>query len=599
MLYLLAYYIKRIPREGFKSLTVPALAFALVFLINVLAGVKARMEAEYEYVLTNHNIIAEVSDGDGTNTDRLQIGDRYLRQFFDNGELWSLHEFVDDVMLRRTLHILEEEGPSRTTWLYGVDNELALYYFHNTEDPIEAEEVYTHSTSDPDGGDGNDGEGIDEGSDGELDGDLGGDTDENSDEGSDYYMDEDDYVFTHYNEDVRITYYDGFDESLFSARNLVCVVSEDVLEWLDAGVLRFSIIAVRGPNTRVYEYIFHVAGIAEGIGEGMIFIPYQLVGDIVYAVHGWRGFGRVHVLYDGQVIPILFSSVEVHVSGTPPLLGSLIGITNPQADSAYTLENGASITYYDGFDESMFLTDESLCIVSTDMLDIAEDGILRISVISAAGAHSEVVEAELTIAGIVDGAGVGVVYAPFWTVSELAQESDQQPPHSELLRATVSDNRQLNEFKENASRSFSRTGVFFNPLHHALTIYDAEFYDKTETSMQAIFFIDIATPFVYVISICVGFVASFLLMRQRKSEFALMRSAGVRRMHIFFGALVEQAVLLAVGAALGCTAYMLTWGSAAYIDLTAYFIAFYMLGALFSAGKAAGTDVLKILRDRE
>jgi ABC-type antimicrobial peptide transport system permease subunit len=141
-------------------------------------------------------------------------------------------------------------------------------------------------------------------------------------------------------------------------------------------------------------------------------------------------------------------------------------------------------------------------------------------------------------------------------------------------------------------------GVYFNDKTFAMTIFDAEYYDKTEALTQTIYFISFATPFVYALTACTGFVASYLLTRRRRGEFANMRSVGINKRDIFIGALFEQSALCAIGAAIGCAAFRMAWGDV-YIRESALFLACYTLGAAISAARVAGTDVLKILRDKE
>jgi len=62
--------------------------------------------------------------------------------------------------------------------------------------------------------------------------------------------------------------------------------------------------------------------------------------------------------------------------------------------------------------------------------------------------------------------------------------------------------------------------------------------------------------------------------------------------------LLEQTLLCVVGAALGCVLFRLTWGHV-FIERALIFIGCYMLGAAISAVRAAGTDVLRLLRDKE
>jgi ABC-type antimicrobial peptide transport system permease subunit len=166
------------------------------------------------------------------------------------------------------------------------------------------------------------------------------------------------------------------------------------------------------------------------------------------------------------------------------------------------------------------------------------------------------------------------------------------------MGARLADNLELVDFKQTAVRTFKDVGTFFNVQVFSMTIYDSVFYEITEALMQTIFFIDIATPFIYFIAVCVGFIASFLLTRRRKGEFAMMRSVGVSKAGIFMGALFEQTMLCAVGVALGCFLFTLTWDYV-FIERPLIFLGCYMLGAAVSAARAAGTDVLRLLRDKE
>jgi hypothetical protein len=288
----------------------------------------------------------------------------------------------------------------------------------------------------------------------------------------------------------------------------------------------------------------------------------------------------------------------VSVSGQP-VRGMMTGITNIGADDALGPETGTVIAFFEGYDESVFGTEDLVCVVSADLLGFAEDGVLNVTVLSRMRHVPRYrVSAGLTVIGTVSGADNGVVYGPFWTVSNFGSRSDRNPPYTDRLSMTVANNRVLSRFKQMATLSFSRVRPIYDPRPFAMMVYDSEFYETIEPLWQNIILIDIATPFVYAISVCVGFVASILLTRRRKPEFAVMRSVGVHKRDIFFGALAEQAALSAAGAALGCALIAAAWG---YLSLTrpAVFLACFLLGAVISSIKAAGTDVLKILRDKE
>jgi hypothetical protein len=550
MLYILRYFIKRIPREGFKSLSVPALAFTMVFLINVLGGIRERMAAEYAYVMDHHPIHIVVSDGDGIAQDGLEIGERYIDQFTDPEALWSLYEYVDNVRLRRTLDILEESSSHESALLIGISDWIL------TNDGM----ITFFMPEREDGG-------IKRGT-------------------VDFFY-----------EDMSVDMLNLYREGGWTS---YVFLSEDIADALGDGGLNISIAIPRGPNIRMIEIQedwVQPTGKISGAGSNFILMDHDFIALLVRISTPFTSeilTPSYDIVIDGKVYQYSWHNISVKM--TLPTDAQLIGISTIQSEEIFT-ENGAAIRFYDGYDEGVFASDEYICVVSEDMLGRVADGILSMTVRSRTGLMQPV-GTELKVVGTVAGTDESVVYAPFKVVNALGSESDSHPPYTEILRATLADNRELILFKDTAIRSFSRVGVFFNVRHHAMTIFDAEFYDKTEALMQTIFFIEITTPFVYVISVCLGFVASFLLTRRRKAEFANMRSVGVNKRVIFAGALFEQFALCIVGVATGCALYSAVWGDISY-EQSAVFLLCYTLGAAFSAMRAAGTDVLKILREKE
>ena len=317
---------------------------------------------------------------------------------------------------------------------------------------------------------------------------------------------------------------------------------------------------------------------------------------------------------------------------------TLLAITNIDADVFLNSGYNIDVTFFEGYDEKVFLSDGLFAIVSYDLYSIVNNGILTVAItlqlpdeviyyediwvegtltdfkyyrivdghrteVSYEDTHEiipgEIVslEAELSVIGTVSGAEHGMIYSPFWTVSALAEELTEEPPFTESLSVTLLNNRELDDFKGNASMSFSRT----NPVHDnrpfAMTIYDLEFYETLEPLRQNIIVVDVATPFIYMLSIAVGFLTSVLLTRRRKAEFAVMRSVGVSKGVIFISALVEQALLSITGVVFGFAFVAIIWGYASLIR-PAVFLACYLLGAVFAAAGAAGTNVMKVLRDK-
>jgi len=330
---------------------------------------------------------------------------------------------------------------------------------------------------------------------------------------------------------------------------------------------------------------------------------------------------------------------------------SLTGITGIKSDTSLSSEYGVEIMFFDGYDESIFLSEELACVVSEDLFLLTADGILVIAseeklpdeimeepvfpeleegqeiwitymngqpnysiyykvhgvgvlepfipeyTTTVIEGKTIIVEKELTVIGTVTGAGYNKVYSPFWAISGLMEEIDESFTYSELLNVVLINNSEMSDFKELAGLTFSRTTPFGSSRPFAITVYDSEFYETLEPLLQNIIVVDIATPFIYILSIAIGFLTSVLLTRRRKAEFAIMRSIGVSKWVVFISALTEQATLSLAGTALGFAFVALTWGYAS-LARPAIFLACYLLGAVFAAIGAAGTNVMKVLRDR-
>ena len=599
MLYLFKYFMKRLPREGWRSLSVTALALALVFLINALAGVREQMLSEYEYVMDNYEIFFEVSNGDGTAIDGLAIGESYLDQLTDADALWSLSGYVTDIQLKRELDILDTDKKPATALLSALHFHTDVSYFASdynagvewNRNPYIIPETAVEAYPDP--------EIYVE----PLEGYGGGEARIIINDGEAY-------------EDVigeLTAFYPFFEndegEWEYEQRNTALLVTEDLLEYIDEGKLDFDIIEHRGQLVRVYPYQFEVCGVIRGPVNGSL--VYGWFGQMEYvweALGYWPGMsggygsrGQVYAsptpLPDGSDLYTWNLTLEINVLPKTEVVGALTGLTFPEEYSGLDMEKGAGINYYEGYGADVFKTSANVAVVSGDVLAWADGGMLRVPVGAKENAINETM-AELEIIGTVSGAGEGMALTPYATASRLGAESDGRPPVTEILRARIADNNDLVAFKRDAMRTFSEVGVYFNEQMFSMTIFDAEFYDLTEALQQTVFFIDILTPFVYFITVCVGFIASFLLTRRRTSEFAVMRSVGVNKESIFLMTLLEQGLLCAVGVILGCAVFYLAWDML-FISRPLVFLGCYLLGAMLSAARAARTDVLRLLREKE
>jgi len=335
---------------------------------------------------------------------------------------------------------------------------------------------------------------------------------------------------------------------------------------------------------------------------------------------------------------------------------TLMGVIDKVAIEPEYGEAAATVTFFEGYDESVFKSEERAVIISDDLMVYTVDGMLSMNILNQLpgewvfdyselserfgmriefwegtfylvsefpdGSESwtnieldvladefdfeytyvegEVIalETKLVVVGTVSGTADGMVYAPFWAVGEIVEELLGEPKFSEHLSMTLANNRDLLRLKGIASLSFSRVRPVGAVRPLAMTIYDSEFFETLEPLRQNIILVDVTIPIIYFISVIVGFLTSMVLTRQRKAEFAILRSVGVRSRDIFVGALSEQFMLSFIGAlaGLGVIAVALRYMS---LESPMIFLACYMLGAIFSASRAARTNVLLLLRDRE
>ena len=438
MRFLLSCSVKRLCREKAKSLTVPFIALTLVVLINALGGIEQWLEAQYEDILDNFAIRAQLSDLSGLNTRELHIGRVDIERFSNPDAPMSTYNFITDLALRRTFHG-ERMADGVPVGLIGITS-------------LAADEVLTL-----------------------------------------------DYT-------VAINFFDGFDGGELQSDEFVGLVSEDLLHLTVDGKINIG-ISIQLP------------GLLE-----RVFVPEHNPGIVQ---DEWGNF---------------FFTDGFHMWPAHP----------------------DSIFFYETYTEGELIT----------------------------------IERTFTVIGSVSGVVENTVYGSFWPLTALLEEYTEKPPYSELLSLRIADNRDLSTFKGIAAMHYARAGPLFDTRPLAITVFDLEFYETLEPLRQNAILVGVAIPIVYIISITVGFLTSMLLTRRRNAEFAVMRSVGVSRGSIFFGAIGEQLALCAIGAAFGLSLIALFWG---YLDFErpAIFIACYMLGAVFSAARAARTNVLAILRERE
>lgn len=276
----------------------------------------------------------------------------------------------------------------------------------------------------------------------------------------------------------------------------------------------------------------------------------------------------------------------------------LTGISYPEAAVELLPENGAALSFFDGYSEAIFQTDQAVCLVPAAKLSeltVNGDGSRQISV------TSEGKTATMTVAGAYYGGISSAVYCPFNYLSKFLAKNEDI--YTDSLSFYVKDNRTLEEFKEEAEKYFSEPSITAEdkPMYYAITVYD-ELFNKTVAGIEEnIAVLGLLLPILYIIAAGTGLLASFLYIRGRVREFAVMRSLGLSRIGVTGLVSFEQIIIAAVGTALGVSACFAFFSGVAIKNAVngLLFTLCYLVGALVAVLWITNVNVLRLLKSDE
>lgn len=240
---------------------------------------------------------------------------------------------------------------------------------------------------------------------------------------------------------------------------------------------------------------------------------------------------------------------------------TLIGISSLRIAPELAQENNGAVTWFPGYDESIFITEETVCIVSEQVAQQIQEAELSFiyspDPLSPPNEHS----CTLKIVGTyVSDSGSSMVFCPLAVAEEVFQglAADRE---IDAISARVIDNRKLDQFRLFAASWFAEpnptgtktewdfAGYKYYP--YALDIDDSLLKAAENTLENSLFINGLCTWLIFGLSAGAGFFISFLMIRQRKREIALMRTMGTGQGSIFLGLLAEQMILVVLGITLG------------------------------------------------
>lgn len=260
----------------------------------------------------------------------------------------------------------------------------------------------------------------------------------------------------------------------------------------------------------------------------------------------------------------------------------------------------------DGYDESLFTSTEKVCLVSDGTLGLyglaLGDELQYTAVADRQNVrHSSV---SLRIVGTYESHyNPAAIYCPLDVVTSLYRGLEL-PVLTDSASFTLQNTRELNKFRELLGRLnfIDQLGLGGGSGGELSFIISDRLLKNATASVQS--YIDFTTalyPVIYLLCAGIGFVVSYLLIRIRKPEFAIMRSLGTSKALSFLIFFTEQGVLCLLGTVLGIFLALATAGhipALRYLTVLGY-IVFYLVGASIAILTMNRVNVMQILTARE
>lgn len=254
---------------------------------------------------------------------------------------------------------------------------------------------------------------------------------------------------------------------------------------------------------------------------------------------------------------------------------------------------GASVQFFEGWEESVLKSRERVCLVGDNASTVvASDGACHITVELA---HWEPVD--LTVIGTVTGGPEGVIYVPFYI--EFAQGiSDAFSVDS--CSFDIRDNTHLEESKAELYKTFIQPNLSQQPdgLQYGLLVQDETYLHSLEEMESNLTMLQLLLPVLMVLTCGIGFFSGYLATRGRRKEFAVMRCLGMNSRKIFAIVFGEQAILALLGGVAGLTLGIVLEGGAtgAALARAGIMTAVFLIGAAIAVLHVTRVNTMELMK---
>ncbi len=266
------------------------------------------------------------------------------------------------------------------------------------------------------------------------------------------------------------------------------------------------------------------------------------------------------------------------------------------SDSALSAVEGASIELQEGWEETVFRTDQRVCLVPEGLeARPGPDGALYVTAAAEDG-----MPVDLQVIGTVSGGPGDVIWCPFYVQR---QEGLSEAFLVESCSFDIGDNARLDECKAAIFETFvepklSNTG---GSITYGVLVQDETYLAAMGEFQANLSLLRMLLPVLIALCGGISFFAAYLTTRGRVREFAVMRSLGMKRGRVFLMVFEEYVLLTAAGAVLGGLAGVLLEGglSGGALVWAGASLAVFWAGAAVAVESMTRVNVMKLMKTEE
>lgn len=260
------------------------------------------------------------------------------------------------------------------------------------------------------------------------------------------------------------------------------------------------------------------------------------------------------------------------------------------SDPALAAAEGATVSFYAGWSEEALREREQICLVPAEM---AVTDFITISV-------EPEEEISLRVVGIVSNGPTNVIYCPFFMPW---QEGTSIAVLTDSCSFDIRDNQELEASKTEIYQWFVKPELSnqYDGMKFGVLVHD-EIYEKSIQGIQEnLSMLRLLLPVLMCLCGAIGFFSSFLAIRGRTGEYAVMRLMGMSQWSVLCIVCFELTILALLGAATGIGLGFL-WGGViqfAAIGEAAILTGVFILGAAIAAARVTGVNVMKLMKTED